>query len=626
MSVQGHPRLSVAIVGCGPRGLSILERLLIRLSGHTRLREVVIWAIEPVEHGSGRVWRTEQPDWYAANATAAEVTAQSTDTVLPGGPSTLVGWAAREGGSQLSAQDYPARRRYGQYLHDTFRQLCVSAPLGVRVRPVFGTATALIRVGGELRLCIDYGARELRVDKVVLATGHSSLEPDTAHLLLSDHAHRHQSAVCIGPGIAADMPLDEIPSGSTVAVRGLGLTFYDVVRALSVGRGGAFGQSQGRLRYVPSGREPRVIAGSRGGLPFLARAKLTEPAELAPRPVVLTAQRLRELRATAEATRGSAQLDFAAQIEPLIEAELEHAYYRCIVRRQCGDRQADRFTADFIASGKDAVAAHALHGVPPIDMAKLARPFADQTFDSAAMFRHRLLWLLRADVRRAEVGLTRDPVKAASEALRSLRPALPDVVDFGGLLPESQRDFLTRWVPMSFLLSAGPPAAHVDQLVALIEAGVVDVIGPQARFAADEKTGLFTVDSAVVGGPARAAHVLLDARAPGADLRHDRNPLLRQMLADGMISEYVNVDPVSRTTFHTGGLAITRSPYRVIDGRGQSDPDIYAIGVVTQNTRWFTQVGTGRPGRDSPFCRDADAIAQDVLAQEVTPCIRRVPA
>ncbi|HEX8761952.1 MAG TPA: hypothetical protein VF734_18705 [Pseudonocardiaceae bacterium] len=31
------------------------------------------------------------------------------------------------------------------------------------------------------------------------------------------------------------------------------------------------------------------------------------------------------------------------------------------------------------------------------------------------------------------------------------------------------------------------------------------------------------------------------------------------------------------------------------------------------HTRWFTQVGTGRPGRDSSFCRDTDGIALDVL-------------
>lgn len=62
--------LSVAIVGMGPRGLSVLERLLVRLSSRLPTRPVVIWAIEPVEHGPGRVWRTDQPGWLTMNATA----------------------------------------------------------------------------------------------------------------------------------------------------------------------------------------------------------------------------------------------------------------------------------------------------------------------------------------------------------------------------------------------------------------------------------------------------------------------------------------------------------------------------------------------------------------------------
>ena len=53
----------------------------------------------------------------------------------------------------------------------------------------------------------------------------------------------------------------------------------------------------------------------------------------------------------------------------------------------------------------------------------------------------------------------------------------------------------------------------------------------------------------------------------------------------------------------------------MIDPAGRQAKDIYAIGVVTQNTRWFTQVGTGRPGQDSPLCRDADAIALALLGR-----------
>jgi len=67
--------------------LSVLERLLIRLSPGWAPRDVVIWAIDPVEHGPGRVWRTDQPGWLTMNATAGEVTVRSpTTTSSPAAP------------------------------------------------------------------------------------------------------------------------------------------------------------------------------------------------------------------------------------------------------------------------------------------------------------------------------------------------------------------------------------------------------------------------------------------------------------------------------------------------------------------------------------------------------------
>lgn len=598
-AVRGKRRLRVAIVGCGPRGLAVLERLLVRLRRRPGGHEVVIWALDPVEHGSGQVWRTDQPEWYATNATAAELTAQSPDH--PAGSTSFAEWAGLD--ADTGRQTYPSRAEYGRYLRETFARLCASAPPGVRVFPLTGTATAVRRVDGQLHLTVDNGHRDLVVDKVVLATGHSGLEPDDEERRLLDHGRY------IRGGMAATMPLDDIEAGSTIAIRGLGLTCYDVTRALSVGRGGRFVRQQGELRYVPSGAEPRLVAGSRSGLPFRARAELNEPAELAPRPVILTEDRLAELREAAAARRGDGKLDFAAEVEPLVRAELEHAYYRCIVRQRHGDEAAAAFSIEKLAD-------FGLDDVAPIDIGALADPFADRRFAGPDEFRSQLLGVLHEDVARARAGSTVDPVKAALEVMRSLRPLMPDVVDFDGLLPDSQRDFLSRWAPMSFLLSAGPPVAHVEQLTALIEAGVLDVVGPGARFSAAE-AGLFAVESPAVNGSRRLADVLLDARAPGADLRRDTNPLLRRMMADGMISEHVNADPAAGQRFASGGLAITRSPFHVVDARGRPDPDIHAIGVVTQNTRWFTQVGTGRPGQDSPFRRDADAIAGAVLAGEV---------
>jgi hypothetical protein len=574
---------AVAVVGVGPRGLSVVERLVIHLRRSGRRGPVTIWAVDPVEHGCGRVWRTGQPEWLTMNATGGEVTVRSPDSHLT--ETGLVEWTAGDAWprSPVGPVDYPPRRVYGAYLKDVFTRLCASAPPNVTIRPVTGAATALSKLDGRMVLTV--AGAPLRVDKVVLATGHGLREPQE----LTAEQRAFPVGRYLAGDIAPDMPLDKIEPQSTVAVRGLGLSFYDIVRTFSVGRGGEFRRDQsGRLRYRPSGEEPRVVAGSRGGLPFLARASFDRTPETAPRPTVLTEERLGELRARARTMRGTDKLDFAREVEPLIVAEAQAAHDACAAR----------------------------NGLPAANLRldALARPFDGQHFAGPAAFRQRLVDVLRRDVAEARKGAHASPVKAALEMLRTIRPLLPSVVDFGGLLPESHRDFLTRFAPWSFILSAGPPDTHVEQLAALIEVGVVEVAGPAARFGFDGQD--FTVCSPHVEKSLRTADFLIEARIPVTDIRRSTAPLTRQLLADGVISEFVNTDPVTGSSFATGGMAVTPAPCRVVDARGTVDRDIYAIGVATEHTRWFTQVGTGRPGKDSPFCREADAIAGDIVRSE----------
>ncbi|MEV4314982.1 FAD/NAD(P)-binding protein [Actinocrispum sp. NPDC049592] len=593
MTCAGSSGLSVAIVGLGPRGLSVVERLLIRLRSGYERRAVTIWAVDTVEHGSGRVWRTGQPEWLAMNATGGEVTVRSPDSHLPGGG--LVEWTASGTwcGEPVGPTDYPPRRVYGAYLKDAFQRLCADVPPSVTVRPVLGEVTSLSRSAKGYVLTVDTAAAPIFAHKVVLATGHTPQELSDEQQRFAEHAGQNAECRYLAGNIAADLPLEDIPSRTTVAVRGLGLSFYDIVRSLTIGRGGRFTHARsGRVEYRPSGREPVILAGSRTGLPFLARARFSHAPDTSVRPKILTEQRLAQMRAAAFARRGTAQLDFARQVEPLLAAEAQAAYDTCAARQGLPSRL---FRLDTIGN-----------------------PFRGQRFSSPAAFSGRLVNLLRADVAQARQGIQASPVKAGLETLRSLRPLLPSVVDFGGLLPDSHRDFLSRFAPLSFILSAGPPDAHVAHLVALIRAGVVTVTGPGTRFGTDYRTGRFTIGSPQVAGSRRTAETLVEARVPGNDIRRTTMPLLRRMLADGLITEFVNTSPVSGEAFATGGMAITPAPCRVIGADGQVNPDIYAIGVATEKTRWFTQVGTGRPGQDSPFCREADAIAQDIVRSMAT--------
>lgn len=76
--------LDVVIVGAGPRGLSVLERLVARLTDTPREGEVRVHLFDPDEAGPGRVWRTSQSVCFLMNTAAGEVSVFSGE--LDGGP------------------------------------------------------------------------------------------------------------------------------------------------------------------------------------------------------------------------------------------------------------------------------------------------------------------------------------------------------------------------------------------------------------------------------------------------------------------------------------------------------------------------------------------------------------
>src|SRR5699024_9742899 len=126
-----------------------------------------------------------------------------------------------------------------------------------------------------------------------------------------DDVPRHPRVV--PPGNPIDQDLSGISPGSTVAVRGLGMGFFDTVSQLTEQRGGRFtALAGGRLRYDASGREPVLVAGSRRGVPYRAKPNFGAPP-------FFPEQRI--LRAALPALRGRRPVDFARDVLPLIERD-----------------------------------------------------------------------------------------------------------------------------------------------------------------------------------------------------------------------------------------------------------------------------------------------------------------
>lgn len=617
--------LRVAFVGMGPRGLSVLERLAARCAEQPPARPVEAFAVDPYEAGAGRIWRTDQSPWFLMNTPAREVTMFSGPADdgphRPGAGPSLGEWWAQDDPAGAEPDGYAPRAVYGRYLTYVMRCVEETLPPSLTVHRVSARVICADRPrvegdrdGAPHRLRLDRGD-VLTVDRVVLATGHPVNELDEGQRDWTRFAAEHGTPArplrYIAGGSAGEMPLASIPAGARVGILGMGLTFYDILTELTLGRGGTFTEGSEGLLYLPSGKEPRILAGSRAGVPLLTRGVNQKCPEHRYRARLFTPERMAALRAE------SAPLDFESAVLPWLLAEVNLVLLATRIRQVHGPEAAEEFTERAVRALADRpdckvlerlAAGHRVDARPLTGLDALARPFGGRRFGSPAEFHKVLTEWLRGDLFEARQGNADGPLKAAADVLRDVRQTIRTVVDFGGLTPASHRWFLAEFGPVAAMVSTGPPPLRSEQFLALLAAGVLEPVGPGARFSADPVEGRFAVESTQVENSWTPLDVVVDARVPGTDLAADRDPLIRCLMTDGEIRTFTNAGDGAEE-FATGGLDCTDSPFHPVRADGSVDTSTHVLGIPSEFTRWFTQVGSGRPGPWGSFTRDADAIA-----------------
>ncbi|MER5736777.1 FAD/NAD(P)-binding protein [Streptomyces sp. NPDC002262] len=633
---------SVAVVGAGPRGLSVLERLCAQARASPPASGVTVHVVDPYPPGPGRVWRTDQPRDLLMNTVASQVTAFADASVKLAGPvddgPSLYAWAREvaagavtlpgdRGGAalaearRLGPNAYPTRAFCGFYLDWVFRRLVAGAPGHLEIRVHRTTAVALDdgseALDGPQTLLLADGRRLSGLDAVVLAQGHVPVRATAEEARLGAFAAEH-GLVYVPPCNPADTDHSRIGAGETVVLRGLGLNFFDHVARLTTGRGGSFERTARGLAYRPSGREPRILAGSRRGIPYHSRGENEKGASGRHRPRLLTAERAAELRALAE--RG-AWIRFRGHLWPLIAAEVESVYYGALLAGRVGPAGAAAFTRRFLARAHTAAEKDRLldeTGVSPAerwDWDRVAEPCGDREFATAQEHRAWLLEYLRRDVAEARAGNVRGPLKAALDVLRDLRNEIRLAVDHGGLEAASHRDELERWyTPLNAFLSIGPPVSRTEELIALVESGTVEILGPGltvGTVAGGSAGGAFEVASRLLPAQRHRAGALIEARLPEPDLRRTDDRLMRHLLTAGRYVPY-RIPGAHGTTYETGGVAVSGRPFHPLDDRGRPHPRRFVHGVPTESVRWVTAAGI-RPGVGSVTVEDSDAIAAAVL-------------
>ncbi|MDU4092754.1 MAG: FAD/NAD(P)-binding protein [Pantoea sp.] len=608
--------LRIAIIGNGPRALSVLERLAARLISQPQAA-VEIHYIDKAHAGTGRIWRQDQDQAFVMNTVAEEVSAFSGEgevvDACPGaGPSLAKWW-------QETRDDYPGknawapRALYGEYMH--FVLDCIKKSF-TDVQHFYqrqGEVTDITPVNDQQAVLTFSDGQTLMADKVVIASGHPRNALTEQEREWKAFADAHPALRWLPGDSAADLPLQAIPAGSQVGILGLGLSFLDVMAALTTGRGGVFTeQADGSLRYQPSGREPRLVAGSRSSLPIPGRGKNQKHPNFHYQSAIFTAEIAESL-----ARRGN--VDFRQEVLPLLMAEVNLTWYATTLRQRFGAPTEAEFRACAMEADNKSPEALAelasrfgLRDVAPLDIYQLGDPFRDRQFMSAAHFHAALYEEMTRDVDQADGGNVDNPLKAALDTLRDTRGLVRRVVDFGGLHPDSFRDdFLNRYSPVSALLSAGPPRYRTRQMLALMQAGILRVVGPNLKINCGRESGLFELFSPQVADAVWRVETLLDARVPAQDLARDLSPLTQSLRRRGIWQNFCLEKADAR--FTTGGVAVTRAPFHPINLDGKAVTQLYVIGIPSEHTRWFMSAGSSRPGYWTDFICDADAIAQHIL-------------
>lgn len=623
--------IDIAIIGAGPRGTVILERICANAALLLGTR-VHVHVIDPFEHGPGRVWRRDQPHTLLMNSVASDITAFLDHSVRCEGPvrtgPNMYQWAKvvanelalpahlREEADRLRPWSYSSRALHGEYLRWAFQSVQSTAPTNVDIRCHRRSAISLVCRSEADGYEVQLGhAASLRVDAVVLTVGHYPLVPSTRAKELSMHAEQF-GIVYVPPGNAADADLSQIRNTDTVILFGMGLTFFDYVSLLTIGRGGKFETVDGELAYRASGAEPQLYAASRQGLPFRARADSMTDLVFTYQPRYFTAAFAKDIRAT----KAGRHLRFRRDIWPVLQKEIAWAYYS-ILLRDIAEPAALATAFDEHRNDITTLAGALDDAFGPVDQhldwEELLSPCAGKTFDSPDTFGNWVEEFLVADYWSAVRGPQYDAGKAVSAAVRDARSLVRQIVSYSGISGDSYHDDIELWFNgLNNMIASGPPRSRIAELIALRRAGLVEFVGPAKPANLDRERGLFAVRSEQVTGSQRFASCLIEAYLPGPDVRRAADHLLAKLLADKGCRPY-RIPSSDGSWYESGGLEVDEHTLRVLRADGRVHANVYCFGPPTEGVQWVTASGA-RPGVNSQLLVQADLIARTILTSSET--------
>jgi len=577
--------IEFAIVGLGSWGISVLERTVSRCRQTSATIRVHI--VQPGLLGGG-VYGLEQPDYLVMNNSCQQISlyAAPDDVDRPYGMG-LFEWAVAQGyrwvghecvrgggGEAIQPTDYLPRRLMGEYLVWFYESLVADAPPNLQIVRHHAAAVDITPGSGDReRVVLDNGD-VLEVHHVVLTSGHTwNEEPSSA-----------PGAVRYARPYPVSWFERVLPAGTPVAIAGMGLVAFDLLTAFTIGRGGRFEDVGDRKCYMRSGREPVIYLYSRSGIPYCAKSAHGIDPYGDYDAVVCTAE---EFAALIDTDGGQCRrpIDFRNDLLPLLYAEMKARYHSHAALLRGGAEESARvrrrLRTGWLENNFEKVVEDVEFDYGRFNPAAHLFAGSDRRYVSSRDYEAQIYDMVERDLNEALMP-GGSPVKAAHEVLRILRDRLRSVIEFGGLTLESYIDFQSRVRNRINRLEAGPPPMRSQQLLALLDAGVVRVpFGPAPEVAAKpdgrvalRSTQLERLSAGTMGAVVRG-HLDLPSLARSA------SPLLNRMYVKGRLTQLTYGDtPV-------GSVAINES-FHPFDTEGRVQESISLLGVLTEGVRYFT--------------------------------------
>ncbi|MGP6174476.1 FAD/NAD(P)-binding protein [Corynebacterium sp. A21] len=646
MSGQNQHSPALAIIGMGPRGISVVERIAAELRAHPRA-PLTLHLIDDSEIGAGRIWDPSQTRTLCMNTLAGAVTlfTEPESTVAapvfegpiqyewirllrgeregiaeaklttfdnyPPNPQITVDFAAEIAESR--PESHPSRAFYGAYLHWCFEVALRRLPAEVTVIEHHTRVVGIQEAGNRDVLTLD-DASEISADATVLAVGWLTPGPNNEERELAAAVDKHPELTWIRPGNPVEQSVDQIPEEGTVLVRGLGMGFFDLMALLTFDRGGRFIEDAGTrsgLRYEASGREPHLVVSSYRGYPYLPKSAY---GGLPPKPELRRLKKV--ISSLPTGMLGPASIDFDQQVWPAIVRDSYEAYYRTLhhVKPHALNAPVRDLIDALDRATPEQVNAAAARFIPDpanrFDLFSWEHALAGKVAPRSE-FTEYLAQRLVGDIADAAAGVD-SPLKAGLWSVSASRKPSQILGAEGRYTFESRRNRFAALMSIGQMAGSGPPLFRTRQLLALVDAGLVSFLGAEPKLRVDGVAGEFVMKSPNTDETLVFAHTLVDAWMHQPDIRRSADPLAKSLRQAGRTRPFHDTT-TNRERIATGSPEVDPDTRLLVRADQQPDKRLHLIGIPTYAQLPDTTISP-MPGTNPLLLQETDKVARHALA------------